>query len=152
MAIKKVSVIVPMHNGERFISRCIESILNQSYKKIELIIVDDNDNNSEDNTNPGIEDDDSLSLDDFISSDDQITSNDTVIDYDDSVSTDGTLNDSYTNETTNGSDAVTPDTALPDPNTDSMQSLSNEASADMLVESMASYPVEESGVAYTMHL
>jgi len=116
------------------------------------IIVDDNDNNSEDNTNPGIEDDDSLSLDDFISSDDQITSNDTVIDYDDSVSTDGTLNDSYTNETTNGSDAVTPDTALPDPNTDSMQSLSNEASADMLVESMASYPVEESGVAYTMHL
>ena len=39
MAIKKVSVIVPMHNGERFISRCIESILNQSYKKIELIIV-----------------------------------------------------------------------------------------------------------------
>lgn len=27
MAIKKVSVIVPMHNGERFISRCIESIL-----------------------------------------------------------------------------------------------------------------------------
>ena len=42
MAIKKVSVIVPMHNGERFISRCIESILNQSYKKIELIIVDDN--------------------------------------------------------------------------------------------------------------
>ena len=116
------------------------------------IIVDDNDNNSEDNTNPGIEDDDSLSLDDFISSDDQITSNDTVIDYDDSVSTDGALNDNYTNETTNGSDAVTPDTALPDPNTDSMQSLSNEALADMLVESMASYPVEESGVAYTMHL
>lgn len=116
------------------------------------IIVDDNDNNSEDNTNPGIEDDDSLSLDDFISSDDQITSNDTVIDYDDSVSTDGALNDNYTNETTNGSDAVTPDTALPDPNTDSMQSLSNEALADMLVESMASYPVEESGVVYTMHL
>ena len=26
MAIKKVSVIVPMHNGERFISRCIESV------------------------------------------------------------------------------------------------------------------------------
>ena len=46
MDVKKVSVIVPMHNGEKFISRCIESILNQSYKEIELIIVDDNSTDS----------------------------------------------------------------------------------------------------------
>lgn len=43
---KKVSVIVPIYNGEKYISRCIESILNQSYKKIELIIVDDNSNDA----------------------------------------------------------------------------------------------------------
>ncbi|SFB00629.1 glycosyltransferase family 2 protein [Selenomonas ruminantium] len=36
-----VSVIVPVHNTERFISQCIESILNQDYKKTQLIIVDD---------------------------------------------------------------------------------------------------------------
>lgn len=39
---KKVTVIVPVHNGEKYLSRCLESILNQSYKEIELIIVDDN--------------------------------------------------------------------------------------------------------------
>ena len=35
-----------MYNGEKYISRCIESVLNQSYKKIELIIVDDNSNDN----------------------------------------------------------------------------------------------------------
>lgn len=44
---KTVTVIVPIHNGEKYISRCLESILNQSYKKIEIIIVDDN---SDDNS------------------------------------------------------------------------------------------------------
>ena len=39
---KKVTAIVPVHNGEKYLSRCMESILNQSYKEIELIIVDDN--------------------------------------------------------------------------------------------------------------
>ena len=43
---KKVAVIVPMYNGEKYITRCIESVLNQSHKNIELIIVDDNSNDN----------------------------------------------------------------------------------------------------------
>lgn len=37
----KVSVIVPVYNKEKYISRCIESILNQSMTDWELILVDD---------------------------------------------------------------------------------------------------------------
>lgn len=37
----KVSVIVPVYNGERYLRQCIDSILAQSLKKIELIFVDD---------------------------------------------------------------------------------------------------------------
>ena len=36
-----VSIIVPVYNVEQYIRRCIDSIINQSYKNIELIIVDD---------------------------------------------------------------------------------------------------------------
>lgn len=36
-----VSVIMPMYNGEKYIKPCIESILNQSFKNFELIIIDD---------------------------------------------------------------------------------------------------------------
>ncbi len=38
---KKVSVIVPVYNGETYLSGCVESILNQSYDNIQLILVDD---------------------------------------------------------------------------------------------------------------
>ena len=38
---KKVSIIVPVYNSEKFLSNCIESILAQSYKDFELIIVND---------------------------------------------------------------------------------------------------------------
>lgn len=36
-----VSVIVPVYNVEQYIQRCITSILNQTYKNIELILIDD---------------------------------------------------------------------------------------------------------------
>lgn len=36
-----VSIIVPVYNVERYIHRAVESILNQSYRNIEIILVDD---------------------------------------------------------------------------------------------------------------
>ena len=37
----KVSVIVPVYNVEKYIGRCIESIIKQSYKNLEIILIDD---------------------------------------------------------------------------------------------------------------
>lgn len=37
----KISVIVPVYNSERYISRCIDSILVQKYQNWELILIDD---------------------------------------------------------------------------------------------------------------
>ncbi len=37
----KVSVIIPVYNGEKTIKRCIESVLNQTLSDIEIIVVND---------------------------------------------------------------------------------------------------------------
>ena len=37
---KKVSVIVNCHNGEKYLSKCIASILNQKYENLEIIFYD----------------------------------------------------------------------------------------------------------------
>ncbi len=36
-----VSVIVPIYNVEAYLSRCVDSIINQTYKNLEIILVDD---------------------------------------------------------------------------------------------------------------
>ncbi len=37
----KISVIVPVYNVEQYLSRCIDSILNQTYKDFEVLLIDD---------------------------------------------------------------------------------------------------------------
>lgn len=39
-----VSVIVPVYNAEKYIDRCIKSIVNQSFSNFELILIDDGSN------------------------------------------------------------------------------------------------------------
>jgi len=39
---KKVSIIIPIYNGEKYIDKCLESIFNQSCNNYEIIAVDDN--------------------------------------------------------------------------------------------------------------
>ena len=36
-----ISVIVPVYNVEKYVEKCVESIINQTYKNIEIILVDD---------------------------------------------------------------------------------------------------------------
>ena len=38
---KKVTVIVPVYKVEKFLNECVESIVNQEYKNLEIILVDD---------------------------------------------------------------------------------------------------------------
>ena len=38
---KLISIIVPVFNAERYLERCIDSILNQTYPNIEVLLVDD---------------------------------------------------------------------------------------------------------------
>ncbi len=38
---KLVSVILPVYNAEKYLDQCVESILNQTYKNIELLLIND---------------------------------------------------------------------------------------------------------------
>lgn len=41
MYFPKISIIVPVYGVEKYVNRCIQSIVNQTYKNIEIILVDD---------------------------------------------------------------------------------------------------------------
>lgn len=57
----KVSIIVPVYNIELYITKCVNSLINQTYKNIEIILVDD-----------GSSDKSPVICDDFGSEDDRI--------------------------------------------------------------------------------
>ena len=38
---KKISVIVPMYNAERYIGKCLESVVRQTYPELEILVIDD---------------------------------------------------------------------------------------------------------------
>ena len=46
-----VSIIIPIYNCENYIKKCLDSLINQTYKNIEIICINDGslDNTYEDN-------------------------------------------------------------------------------------------------------
>ena len=37
----KVSVVIPVYNGEKYLKQCLDSVISQTLKDIEIILVDD---------------------------------------------------------------------------------------------------------------
>ena len=37
----KLSVIIPVYNVENYLKRCLDSVINQTYKDLEIIVVND---------------------------------------------------------------------------------------------------------------
>lgn len=38
---QKVSIIVPVYNVERYLERCVDSLVHQSYTDIEILLIND---------------------------------------------------------------------------------------------------------------
>lgn len=38
---EKISVIIPVYNVEKYLKRCLDSVINQTYKNLEIILIDD---------------------------------------------------------------------------------------------------------------
>lgn len=58
----KVSVIVPVYNVREYLRQCVDSVINQSYRDLEIILVDD-----------GSTDDSGMMCDEYARNDDRIT-------------------------------------------------------------------------------
>ena len=52
-----ISVVIPVYNNERYFEKCISSVINQTYKNIEIIIINDCSKDNVENIilNPGKE-------------------------------------------------------------------------------------------------
>ena len=51
-ATPKVSIILPARNEEKYLSKCLDSLIEQDYQNYEIVVIDDS---SEDNTGKIIE-------------------------------------------------------------------------------------------------
>ena len=38
---KKISIIIPIYNAERHLEKCLKSVIEQTYKNLEIILVND---------------------------------------------------------------------------------------------------------------
>ena len=36
-----VSIVVPIYNGEKFLDRCVSSLLSQTYENLQIILIND---------------------------------------------------------------------------------------------------------------
>ena len=37
----KISIVIPVYNAEKFLDRCLLSVVNQTYKNLEIIVIND---------------------------------------------------------------------------------------------------------------
>ena len=38
---EKVSIIIPIYNSEKYLQECLDSVINQTYDNLEIILIND---------------------------------------------------------------------------------------------------------------